>query len=73
MPSYDLACESCGTGFELFRQRFLRPEEKVCPECGGPSRIVLSAFQTSAPGADTRRTTTVNRVMAPSCGCGHVH
>jgi len=70
MPTYDLACEACGTGFEVFRQRMLRPEEQVCPECGDEARIVLSAFQTAAPGASSRRTTTVNRVMSPGCGCG---
>ncbi len=70
MPTYDLACEDCGAGFEVFRQRMLRPEEQVCPECGAEARIIPAAFQTAAPGASSRRTTTVNRVVAPGCGCG---
>lgn len=70
MPTYDLACEACGAGFEVFRQRMLRSEERACPECGAEARIVPAVFQTAAPGAASRRTTTVNRVMTPGCGCG---
>lgn len=34
MASYDLVCESCGHAFEVYRQGFLRDEDRVCPECG---------------------------------------
>ena len=34
MASYDLVCEECEHVFEVFRQGFLRDEDKVCPECG---------------------------------------
>ena len=34
MASYDLVCENCEHVFEVFRQGFLRDEDKVCPECG---------------------------------------
>jgi putative FmdB family regulatory protein len=34
MASYDLICEHCGHVFEVFRQGFLRDQDKVCPECG---------------------------------------
>jgi putative FmdB family regulatory protein len=34
MAFYDLICETCGTSFEVFRQGFLRDDDRVCPECG---------------------------------------
>lgn len=34
MPTYDLACTSCGHAFERFLLRLLREQDKVCPECG---------------------------------------
>jgi putative FmdB family regulatory protein len=34
MPSYDLHCQKCGNEFELFLQRFIRDEDRVCPKCG---------------------------------------
>lgn len=50
MPSYDLVCTSCHRGFEAFQQRFLRPEDRVCPVCGaGDAEVRLSGFVTSRP------------------------
>jgi putative FmdB family regulatory protein len=34
MPTYDMICSECGHKFEVFRIGFIRPEDKVCPECG---------------------------------------
>ncbi len=34
MASYDLVCDSCGHEFEVFRQGFLKDEDRVCPDCG---------------------------------------
>lgn len=34
MPSYDLVCEKCGHAFEICLHRFIRDEDKVCPNCG---------------------------------------
>jgi putative FmdB family regulatory protein len=34
MASYDLVCDACGNSFEVFRQGFLKDEDRVCPECG---------------------------------------
>jgi len=34
MASYDLVCDACGHDFEVFRQGFLRDEDRVCPDCG---------------------------------------
>ena len=38
MPSYDLECSECGLRFEVFRQGFLRGEDRVCSACGGVAR-----------------------------------
>ena len=34
MASYDLVCDACGHDFEVFRQGFLKDEDRVCPDCG---------------------------------------
>ena len=34
MASYDLLCDACGHDFEVFRQGFLKDEDRVCPDCG---------------------------------------
>ncbi|OPZ46424.1 MAG: Zinc ribbon domain protein [Actinobacteria bacterium ADurb.BinA094] len=34
MASYDLVCDACGKEFEVYRQGFLKDEDRVCPECG---------------------------------------
>lgn len=34
MPTYDLECSKCGHKFELFLTRFIRDDDRVCPECG---------------------------------------
>ncbi len=45
MASYDLICEDCGTAFEVFRQGFLRDDDKVCPHCGSAEvRQKFSSF-----------------------------
>jgi len=33
MASYDLVCDACGHDFEVYRQGFLKDEDRVCPEC----------------------------------------
>ena len=53
MPTYDLSCGACGLDFEVFRQRFLTDDERVCVGCG--SREVsqrLGGFVTSRPARD---------------------
>ncbi|MBN2799565.1 MAG: zinc ribbon domain-containing protein [Deltaproteobacteria bacterium] len=50
MPIYEYACESCGHRFErLVRHDALPPE---CPECGEPTRKLVSAasFQLKGSG-----------------------
>ena len=74
MPTYDLACPACGTAFEVFRQRLLRDEDRVCPACGGPeARTILTGFVAARP----RRTSEAPRVTGFAghgcCGgrCAH--
>lgn len=51
MASYDLICDKCGATFEIFRQGFLRDEDRVCPECGCEEvRQKFSSFLTSLGG-----------------------
>ena len=51
MASYDLVCESCGHEFEVFRQGFLKDEDKLCPDCGGAQvRQKFSSFLKNVGG-----------------------
>ncbi len=34
MPTYELICDACDRRFEIFRQRMLRDEDRVCEHCG---------------------------------------
>jgi putative FmdB family regulatory protein len=52
MASYDLICEDCGNSFEVFRQGFLKDEDRVCPECGSVDvRQKFSSFLSNLGGA----------------------
>jgi putative FmdB family regulatory protein len=52
MATYDLLCENCEHVFEVFRQGFLRDEDKVCPECGSTEvRQKFSSFLTNLGGS----------------------
>ena len=45
MASYDLVCEKCDEEFEVFRQGFLKDEDRVCPACGSADvRQKFSSF-----------------------------
>jgi len=45
MASYDLVCDECGHDFEVFRQGFLKDEDRVCPDCGSAEvRQKFSSF-----------------------------
>jgi putative FmdB family regulatory protein len=51
MASYDLVCDACGHDFEVFRQGFLKDEDRVCPECGSTEvRQKFSSFLSSIGG-----------------------
>ena len=48
MPSYDFTCNKCDHEFELFLPRFIREEDKVCPECGATDlKQTLTGFNMS--------------------------
>ena len=73
MPSYDLQCEERGLGFEVFRQRLLRDEDRVCPGCDSRRvQIVLSGFITSRPARDDPNPS-VTGYAQHTChaGCAH--
>lgn len=42
MPLYEYRCKNCEHQFEKI-QSFSAPEEKECPQCGGPVEKLLSA------------------------------
>ena len=74
MPTYDLRCGACGTGFEVFRQGFLRDDDRACPSCGQPAEQLFTGFvaarsSTQMAGAVAGGT---SAAAAPSSGgCGH--
>ena len=52
MASYDLVCDACGSEFEVFRQGFLKDEDKACPDCGSTDvRQQFSSFLSNLGGA----------------------
>lgn len=74
MPTYDLSCGACGHGFEIFRQGFLRDEDRVCPACasaGAGQRI--TGFITSRPPRGSQEPRVTGFAGAGCCGgaCGH--
>jgi putative FmdB family regulatory protein len=74
VPSYDLGCESCGHHFEVFRQGFLRDEDRVCPACGAEARQRFTGFVTARPSRGDASPTVVGfgggGCCGGSCGCG---
>ena len=52
MASYDLICEKCDHLFEVYRQGFLKDEDRVCPECGSTDvRQKFSSFLKNLGGS----------------------
>ncbi len=52
MASYDLICDACGHDFEVFRQGFLRDEDRVCPDCGSAEvRQKFTSFLSNLSGS----------------------
>ncbi len=76
MPTYDLTCDACAIEFEVFRQGFLRDEDRSCPECGATATQRITGFVTSrkaraaAVGAPTSGG---GHAHGGGCGCGHNH
>lgn len=72
MPSYDLECTGCGLRFEVFRQGFLRSEDRVCAACGGAARQRFTGFVTSRPARqrpEPRVTGFGGHTCGAGCGC----
>ena len=75
MPTYDLACATCDTNFERYRQGFLRDEDRVCPDCGSQEVTQrFTGFVTTRPARAAAATTVTNfgggGCCGGSCGCG---
>jgi putative FmdB family regulatory protein len=34
MPTYELRCDECGVGYEVFLLRLLKDADRICPDCG---------------------------------------
>lgn len=64
MPTYDLACESCGERYEHFLTRLIRDEDKVCPVCGS------SEVRTGVGGGFLGAGTSTTDSIAAGCGGG---
>jgi len=74
VPTYDLTCPGCGTGFEVFRQRLLRDEDRVCPACGAPDAVTrLSGFVTARPMRGSPQPRVTGFAGTGCCGgrCAH--
>lgn len=72
MPSYDLHCESCDHAFEVFRQGFLRDEDRACPECGAAgAKQLLTGFVTARPQRVATGGGGGGGCGGGGCGCGH--
>jgi putative FmdB family regulatory protein len=54
MATYDLVCEACGHDFEVFRQGFLKDEDRVCPQCDSTDvRQKFSSFLKNIGGGSS--------------------
>ena len=74
MPTYDLRCGSCGTGFEVFRQGFLRDDDRACPSCGEPAEQLFTGFVAARSSTQMAGAVASGTSAAPapsSGGCGH--
>lgn len=75
MPTYDLACATCATNFERFRQGFLRDEDRVCPDCGSHEVTQrFTGFVTTRPTRTADAPTVTGfgggGCCGGACGCG---
>ncbi len=73
MPTYDLRCTSCDAGFEVFRQGFLRDEDKACPSCGRPAEQVITGFVAGRSSTQMAGAAVASSGAAPARSGGHAH
>lgn len=71
MPTYDLECHGCGLRFEVFRQGFLRDEDRACTGCGATDvGQRYTGFVTSRPPRDGTDPSVRGFGHTCSSGCG---
>ncbi len=77
MPTYDLRCEACPHDFEVFRQGFLRDEDRACPQCGGQAQQLITGFVACRSSSQMAGAAASGggggHAHGASCGCGHAH
>lgn len=74
MPTFDLHCRECGLDFEIFQQRILRDEDRVCIDCGAPEAdVVISGFQTARPSRAPRSAPATPPMPRGPYGPGNPH
>lgn len=74
MPTYDLVCGTCASGFEVFLQRFLREDDRVCPDCGAAgAQTRLTGFITARPARSSPEPRVTGFAGHGCCGgaCAH--
>lgn len=73
MPTYDLRCTDCAATFEVFRQGFLRDEDRSCDACGSTEvEQLFTGFVLGASGgaAVAEGAPSAGGCCGGSCGCG---
>jgi len=74
VPTYDLRCPGCGHDFEVFRQGFLRDEDRPCPSCGARADQRITGFvacrSASQVAAGAAAPSSGGHAHGGGCGCG---
>ncbi len=70
-----MRCAACADGFEVFRQGFLRDEDRMCPACGGAAKQVITGFVAGRSSSQVASGAAASAVAAGhrhtgGCGCG---
>ncbi len=70
-----MRCTGCADEFEVFRQGFLRDEDRSCPSCGAPAEQRITGFvacrsSSQAAGAMAATAPGGGHSHHGGCGCG---
>ena len=64
MPRYDYECQACGETAEADRPIACRNEGPACPDCGGPTELLVAGPMTIFKGAGWSSLTTQDKIRA---------